>query len=94
VVFDFSKVREIDSHGIGMLLHCAEKVIKRNGDLKFAAVGPEIEAMLELTQVDSLFETFDIVSDAVESYLRWSVTSLSPSQFSSETTTSDFEIAA
>ncbi len=80
VVFDFSKVRKLDTKGIGALLYCAEEVIKRNGDIKFAAVPAEIEVLLALTNMDTLFEIFETVGDAVESYSPPMPVSLSPSE--------------
>jgi len=70
VVFDFSEVREFDSTGVQMLLHCMEQVMKRNGDLKLAALPPGPAVILELTRVDRLFEIYDNVQDAVESFYR------------------------
>jgi len=70
VVFDFCKVRQFDSSGVQMLLHCMEEVMKRNGDLKLAALPPGPAVMLELTRVDRLFEIFADVQDAAESFDR------------------------
>jgi len=33
IVFDFSQVRQIDSAGVDMLIHCVEEAMKRDGDL-------------------------------------------------------------
>lgn len=68
LVFDFSEVRQLDSAGVEMLLHCLEEVIKRDGDLKLAAVPPAAAVILEMTRVDRLFEVFESVADAVESF--------------------------
>ena len=68
VVFDFSEVHHLDSAGVDMLLHCLEEVMKRDGDLKLAAVPPAVAVILELTRVDRLFEIFESVADALESY--------------------------
>jgi anti-sigma B factor antagonist len=68
VVFDFSQVRQIDSAGVDMLLHCMEEAMNRDGDLKLAAVPPESAVILELTRVDRLFEVFENVEDAVDSF--------------------------
>jgi anti-anti-sigma factor len=70
VVFDFSRVRQFDSSGVQMLLHCMEEVMKRNGDLKLAALPSGPAVMLELTRVDRLFEIFEDVQDAAESFYR------------------------
>jgi len=75
LVFDFSNVREIDSAGVEMLLHCMEQVTKQDGDLKLAAVPPEAAIVLELTCIDRLFEIFEAISDAVESFDTFSVES-------------------
>jgi anti-anti-sigma factor len=73
VVFDFSEVLKIDSAGIEMLLRCMEEAMKRNGDVKLAAVSDQVAVILELTRVDRLFEIFENPSDAVESFHRFPV---------------------
>jgi anti-sigma B factor antagonist len=80
LVFDFSHVRQFDSSGVQMLLHCMEEVMKRNGDLKLASLPPGPAVMLELTRVDRLFETFEDVQDAVESFYRLPMQTLSTIQ--------------
>ncbi len=68
VVLDGSKVEELDSAGIHVLLRCLEEAIKRNGDVKLAAVSPQAAAILELAKLNHLFEMFDNISDAVDSF--------------------------
>lgn len=71
VVFDFSQVSQMDSAGVDMLLYCVEQAMKRNGDLKLAAIRPASAIILELTRVDRLFEVFATVSDAVDSFSKF-----------------------
>ena len=73
LVFDFSEVRHLDSAGIEMLLHSMEEAMKRNGDVKLAAVSPQVAVILKLTRVDRLFEIFETPADAVESFHRFPV---------------------
>lgn len=68
VVLDLSQVRSMESAGIEMLLHCLEEVLKRDGDLKLAALSPEAEVILELMRVARVFETFPTCEDAVRSF--------------------------
>jgi anti-anti-sigma regulatory factor len=68
VVLDCSKVRQLDRAGIQVLLSCLEEAMKRNGDVKLAAIPPEAAATLELARVDHLFEAFDSTADAVNSF--------------------------
>lgn len=78
VVFDFSDVGYLDSGGVELLLRCMEEAIKRNGDLKLAAIPPPVAVILEITRVDRLFEIYDNCSDAVESYHRFPTHALQP----------------
>ena len=68
VVFDFSKVCQLGSVGVELLLRCMEEVMKRNGDLKLAAVGAGPKAVLEFTGIDGLFEIYEDVAQAVQSF--------------------------
>ena len=51
-----------------MLLHCVQEAMKRDGDLKLAAVSPAAATILELMRVDRLFETFETTDEAVQSF--------------------------
>jgi len=68
IVLDCSEVRYMDSAGVEMLLYCMEQTMKRNGDLKLAAVSAELAVILELMRVDRLFEVFDSTEAAVQSF--------------------------
>ena len=68
VVLDCSKLRQLDSAGIHVLLLCLEEAMKRNGDVKLAALSSVAEATLEITGVNRLFEIFETVAEAVSSF--------------------------
>ena len=68
VVLDCSQVQHIDSAGIEMLLYCMDEAMKRDGDLKLAAVSPASATILELMRVDRLFEVFASADEAVRSF--------------------------
>jgi anti-sigma B factor antagonist len=78
MVLDCSKVRQLDSAGIQVLLHCLEEAMKQNGDVKLAGVPPVALAILELTKVDSLFELFESTADAVNSFYQFPVHAFQP----------------
>ncbi len=71
LVFDCSQVKQIDAAGVEMLLHCLSRAIKRDGDLKLAAVSPQMEIVLQMTRTDRLFEIYDSATDAVLSFSRF-----------------------
>lgn len=68
MVFDFSQVHQLGSVGVELLLRCVEEVIKRNGDLKLAAVSTGPMAVLEFTGVVGLFEIYEDAAEAVQSF--------------------------
>lgn len=68
VVLDCSQVRSMDSAGVETLLHCLEEALKRDGDLKLAALSPEAEVILELLRVARVFEIFPSSEEAVRSF--------------------------
>ena len=68
VVFDMSQVKHIDAAGIDMLLECMAEAMKRDGDVKLAAISPEAEVMLEMTRTDRLFEVYHSSTDAARSF--------------------------
>lgn len=68
VVLDCSSVKSMDSAGVEMLLHCLQEAMKRDGDLKLAAVPASSAVILELMRVDRLFEVFDTAEEAVRSF--------------------------
>ncbi|MGA7687062.1 MAG: STAS domain-containing protein [Terriglobales bacterium] len=78
LVFDFTGVRSFDSAGVELLLRCMEEAMKRNGDLKLAALSPQMAVILEMTRVDRLFEIFDNCNAAVESFHRFSPAAMQP----------------
>ena len=73
IVLDCSQVRQIDSGGIQLFLCCLEEAMKRNGDVKLASISRRTAAVLELVKVDQLFEVFDRVTDAVNSFHEFQV---------------------
>ena len=68
LVLDCSNLVQLDSAGIHVLLRCLEEAMRRNGDVKLAAIPSAAAATLELTGVNRLFEIFDNAADAVSSF--------------------------
>ncbi len=80
IVLDCSKIQHIDSAGVEALIHCLQEAMKRDGDLKLAAVSPMSAVILELMRVDRLFEVFDTPEEAVRSFHALTVTSAPQNQ--------------
>lgn len=68
LVLDCADIQHLDSAGVETLLLCMEEAMKRDGDVKLAAVAPSSAVILELMKVDHLFEIFDTPEEAVGSF--------------------------
>jgi len=77
IVLDCSKVRRLDRSVVQLLLCCLEEAMKRNGDVKLAAMPPGAGTILELTGVNRLFDIFDTTADAVNSFNRLPIDAVS-----------------
>jgi len=69
-VLDCSQLKEMDGYAMHMLLCCLEEAIKRNGDVRLAAVTPPAMLSLELANIHRLFRIFTTVEEAEESFQR------------------------
>jgi anti-anti-sigma factor len=58
VVFDLTRVKRVDLHGLKALLSCMETIARQDGSLQFGGISPEAATMLELTRMDRLFQKF------------------------------------
>lgn len=81
IVFDMSGVKYLNAAGVDMLLKCMAEVMKRDGDLKLAAVSPEAGVILEVTRTDRFFEVYHSSSDAVRSFSRFLPTAMRQQPF-------------
>ena len=70
IVIDCSKLRELDKPAVHLLLCCLKEVMKRNGDVKLAALPPGSAAVQERTGMARLFDIHDTADEAVESFHR------------------------
>jgi anti-anti-sigma regulatory factor len=68
IVLDFSNVCRMDRPAVNLLLCCLEEALKRNGDIKLAAVPEEARLVLRLTGAERLFEIFDTIAEAASSF--------------------------
>jgi anti-anti-sigma regulatory factor len=68
IVFDCSQVRYLDGSGVEMMLYCLQEAMKRDGDLKLAALSPESQLVLELMREARVLQAFASSDEAVRSF--------------------------
>lgn len=94
VVLDCSEIQQMDSSGVETLLHCMEEAMKRDGDLKLAAVAPASAIVLELMRADRLFEVFNTSDEAVQSFHALPSYAIPQDQFWIDPAAGEFEAAS
>ena len=68
VVVDLSQVEWMNSTGLGILISGYTRLRNHEGVLKLANVTDKIQSLLTITKLVTVFETFDSVAEAVESF--------------------------
>jgi len=68
LVLDCSMLAQLDRRAIHLLLCCLEEAMKRNGDVRLAALKPTVRSVLGSTGLDRIFRVFDDISEAVDSF--------------------------
>ena len=70
LVLDCSQLARMDRRIVLLLLRCLEEAMKRNGDVRLAAVPVQARTALQAVEVDILFRFFDTTEGAIESFHR------------------------
>lgn len=68
LVIDLSRVRSLDSSGLGALVRALAASQSEGGLTKLLHVTPRIGKLLEVTQLGSVFEIFDDRERAISSF--------------------------
>ena len=68
IVLNLSKVKWINSTGLGLMVSAYTSLVKQGGRMKIAEVSDRIDNILHVTQLELIFETFDNEDKAVASF--------------------------
>jgi anti-sigma B factor antagonist len=68
LVFDLSRLRFVDSSGLGAFISCLRKVNAKGGDLKLCGMAKQVRAVFELTRMHRIFDIFDAREKAVDAF--------------------------
>lgn len=68
VVIDMSKVTWMNSSGLGMLISALTTLRSSGGDLRLANLNDRLRRPIQITKLDSVFNEYDSVKQAIESY--------------------------
>lgn len=68
IVIDLGEVAFMNSSGLGMLISCLTTVKNAGGELKLANATEKIQSLLIITKLVQIFENYDSVAKAIESF--------------------------
>lgn len=68
VVFDLSRVRFVDSSGLGAFLSCLRRLNEKGGDLKLCGMSKHVRSVFELVRMHRVFDIRERREDVVEAF--------------------------
>jgi anti-sigma B factor antagonist len=68
VIIDLSRVHEISGYGLGLLASRCGRFRRQRGDIKLVNPSSDVKRLLQVTNLDELFEQFDTADHAIRSF--------------------------
>lgn len=68
VVLDLSRLRFVDSSGLGAMLSCLRQLTGRNGDLKLCGMSKQVRTLFELVRMHRVFDIYPTKEEAVSAF--------------------------
>ncbi|MFH1941925.1 MAG: STAS domain-containing protein [bacterium] len=68
IVADLSRVKWMNSKGLGALMACFTSCRKAGGDFKIAGATEKAKSLLMITKLLTIFDAFDTTEEAVRSF--------------------------
>lgn len=68
LVIDFSRLRFIDSSGLGVMLSCLRQLSAKGGDLKLCGMSKQVRGTFELVRMHRIFDIFPTCEEAVRAF--------------------------
>ena len=68
VALDMSRLRFVDSSGLGAFISCLRKLNAKGGDLKLYGLSKQVRAVFELVRMHRVFDILGTKEDAVRAF--------------------------
>ena len=68
LVLDLSRLRFVDSSGLGAILSCLRQLSAKNGDLKLCGLSKQVRAAFELVRMHRVFDIAETREEAVQAF--------------------------
>jgi anti-sigma B factor antagonist len=70
VVLDLTRLRFVDSSGLGAFISCLRKLNAKGGDLKLSGMSKQVRGVFELVRMHRVFDILAAKEDAVRAFER------------------------
>jgi anti-sigma B factor antagonist len=68
LVLDLSRLRFVDSSGLGAMLSCLRQLSAKSGDLKLCGMSKQVRGLFELVRMHRIFDIFSTKEEAVRAF--------------------------
>ncbi len=70
VILDLTRVRFIDSSGLGAMLSCLRQLSAKGGDLKLCGMTKQVRSIFELVRMHRIFDIYPTREEALCAFAR------------------------
>jgi anti-sigma B factor antagonist len=68
IIIDLTNVHEISGYGLGLLASRCGRLRRQHGDIRLANASGDVKRLLQVTNLNKLFDLFDTADSAVRSF--------------------------
>lgn len=68
VILDLSRLRFVDSSGMGAILSCLRQLSAKGGDLKLCGMAKQVRAIFELVRMHRIFDIYPTKREALYAF--------------------------
>jgi anti-sigma B factor antagonist len=68
LVLDLSRLRFVDSSGLGAMLSCLRQLSAKGGDLKLSGMSKQVRGLFELVRMHRIFDIYGTKEEAVHAF--------------------------
>jgi len=68
LVFDLSRLRFVDSSGLGAFISCLRKLNAKGGDVKLCGMSKQVRGVFELVRMHRIFDIYATKEEALRAF--------------------------
>ena len=68
LILDLSRLRFVDSSGMGAILSCLRQLSAKGGDLKLCGMSRQVQTVFELVRMHRIFDIYATQEEAVRAF--------------------------